>query len=276
MKKLLVGLLLLGCVQAVRGGEPSFAPITTGALDGVNGHIQGIACSDDAIYLSYIEGLLKIDWTGKVLKHVKARRHMGDVAFRDGKLYGTLGKTKDPHKGLGGTPYIQIFDADLNLVGEKQITSAPGIDGIAFLGDSIYVGGGSLGAGPKAHTTNLVVKLDAKMEHVASLKLDYGSRTKYGVQNATAADGKVWLFFYSAGKGEKSCAVLDADMKLVKAMDFKGGNGVDALPPRFGKSERPRFLVCRTLGYPIKKGVPVKVQLKFVEVVGDKVVELGK
>lgn len=277
MRKLLVGVALLCGAWAACGGEPSFKKIVTapGALDGVNGHIQGIACTDDAIYLSYIEGLVKLDWSGKVLRHVKARRHMGDIAFHGGKLHGTLGKTKDPRKGLGGTPYIQTFDADLNFVGEKLVASAPGVDGIAFLGDEAFVGGGSLGHGKNPHATNLVVKLDARFDPVATNLFSYGTLTAYGVQNATAADGKVWLFFYPADKkGGKGCAVVDKDMNLVKALDFRGGNGVDVLPPRFGKSANPRFLVCRTLGYPIKRGVPVQAQLRFVEVVGDKVVDL--
>lgn len=251
-------------LRTVESKNP-FRTIVTkrGALKGVEGHVQGIACSDEAIYLSFTTTLVKLDWKGNVLKRVPARRHMGDISYREGRLYACLGRTKDPNEGLGGTAFIQIFDADLGFVGEKRTPSAPGIDGIGIWGDKIFVGGGSRECG-LPHTRNLVVKLDNQLEPLASAWIDYGVRTVHGVQNVTVADGKVWCFLYTAEREDPGCVVLDEDLNLLKVVDFTAGNGVDALPPRFGKSKNPRFLVCRTL--PSVDGTGVRAELRFVEI----------
>jgi len=254
---------------AVAGESASFGPIVTepGALKGTDGHVQGIACSDEHIYLAFTTDLIKLDWTGKVVKRAPARRHTGDIAYRNGRLYACVGKTKDPNKGLGGLAHIQVFDTDLNLIGEKRTPSAPGIDGIGIWGDNeVFVGGGSVECG-KPHTSNLVVRLNAKLEPTASAWVDYGSRTKHGVQNVTVANGLVWCFFYPADpkKGDKNCAILDRDLRLVGTFSLGSANGVDILPPRFGKSVNPRFLVCRTI-YPTKTSEK-RAELSFVEVV---------
>lgn len=235
-----------------------------GALKGVDGHVQGIACSDDAIYLSFITTLVKLDWKGNVLKIVPARRHMGDIAYHNGKIYGCLGKTKDPNVGLGGTAYIQVFDTDLNLIGEKRTPDAPGIDGIGILGNHVFVGGGTKGYSRAPHLENLIVKYDGKLEPVAKAWVDYGVKTNHGIQNIAIAEGKVWCFFYTSYEGQSGCAVLDTDLKLITSVAFTGGNGVDALPPRFGTSKAPRFLVCDTL-YAQDDSGP-RAQLRFVTI----------
>lgn len=263
--------LFLGLVSVLAffcGAETlSFVPILTepGALDGTDGHVQGIACSDENIYLSFTTTFVKLDWNGKVVHRAPARRHTGDIAYHNGRLYACVGKTKDPDKGLGGLAHIQVFDTDFNLLGEKRTPSAPGIDGIGIIGDDIFVGGGSVECG-KSHTTNLVVRLNSKLEPTLSKWLDCGSRTKHGVQNVTVANGLVWCFLYPANPkaGDRNCMILDTNLNLIGTMNLGTSNGVDALPPRFGLSANPRFLVCRTI-HPTK--APLKqAELTFVEV----------
>jgi len=242
-------------------------PVEPGVLRGTDGHVQGIACSDEHIYLSFTTDLIKLDWTGKVVKRVPARRHTGDIAYRNGRIYACVGKTKDPNKGLGGIAHIQVFDTDLNLIGEKPTPSAPGIDGIGIWGDhEVFVGGGSVECG-KSHTSNLVVRLNAKLEPTAKAWIDYGSKTKHGVQNVTVANGLVWCFFYAANPkaGDRNCAILDQDLNVVGTLSLGCANGVDVLPPRFGKSVNPRFLVCKTI-YPTKT-TEKRAELSFVEIV---------
>ena len=255
-----------------------FAPITTrpGALDFIKSHIQGIAVTDDHIYLSHIEGITQIDWQGNVVRNVEVRRHMGDVEVVDGIVYGTLGKTKEPHKGLGGTGYIQMFRADtLEHVGEdvNLHAVAPGIDGIAYLNGSFYVGGGRVG-GRKTPVRNLVVTLDKDLKPVKSANVDRGWQTMAGVQNVAAVNGEIWLFFYPRGPKDPHCVVVDEDLNWLRTVDLKGGNGVKALPPRFGKSQFPRFLVCHTRGAIGSDILPPRAELRFVEIRGDEVVDL--
>ena len=269
MIRLMAVFIVSFCLTRTVQAEQSipFQTIRTepGALEGTDGHVQGIACSDENIYLSFTTTLVKLDWNGKVVKRVPARRHTGDIAYRNGRIYACVGKTKDPDKGLGGVAHIQVFDEGLTLIGEKRTPSAPGIDGIGILGDTVFVGGGSVESG-KPHTTNLVVRLNAKLEPTASAWIDYGSKTRHGVQNVTVANGLVWCFFYAANPkaGDRNCAILDPDLNLVGTMNLGSANGVDALPPRFGKAVNPRFLVCRTI-YPTKTS-PKIAELTFVEV----------
>ena len=255
-----------------------FAPIVTkpGALDFIKSHIQGIALTDDVIYLSHIEGITKIDWTGNVITNVVVRRHMGDIEVVDGLVYGALGKTKDPHKGLGGTAYVTTFRADdLAHVGEDVCLRhvAPGIDGIAYLNGFFYVGGGRLG-GKKSPVRNLVVKLDRDLKPVKSANLDRGWKMNAGVQDVAAVNGEIYLFFYPKSPTDPSCVVVDEDLNWLRTVNLWGGNGVKALPPRFGKSEHPRFLVCRTLGVIGSDILPPQVELRFVEIRGEKAVDL--
>ena len=255
-----------------------FAPIVTkpGALDFIKSHIQGIALTDDAIYLSHVEGITRIDWQGNVVTNVDVRRHMGDIEVVDGVIYGALGKTKDPHKGLGGRGYIQTFRAsDLARVGEDVCLHhvAPGIDGIAYLNGFFYVGGGRIG-GKKGPVRNLVVKLDRDLRPVKSANLDRGWKTWFGIQDVAAVNGEIFLFFYPKGPKDPSCVVVDEDLNWLRTVDLWGGNGVKALPPRFGKSKYPRFLVCQTLGVVGSDVLPPQAELRFVEMRGGKAVDL--
>lgn len=261
-----------------RRRKSKFAPIVTkpGALSCVKGHIQGIALTDDEIYLSSIEGLTKIDWSGNVLTNVVVHRHMGDIEIVDGVLYGALGKTKDPHKGLGGTAYIQTFRAsDLAHIGDDVCLKsvAPGIDGIGYLNGFFYVGGGRLG-GKTTPVRNLVVKLDRNLNPVKSVNLDRGWETAYGIQDVAAVGHEIFLFFYPKGPKDPSCVVVDEELNWLRTVNLWGGNGVKPLPPRFGTSEYPRFLVCRTYGVAGSDILPLWAELRFVEIRGDEVIDL--
>ena len=265
-----------GAPQRLRPSR--FAPIVTkpGELDFLKSHIQGIALTDDVIYLSHVEGLVKIDWTGNVITNVEVRRHMGDIEVVDGLVYGALGKTKDPHKGLGGTAYVTTFRADdLAHVGEDTCLRhvAPGIDGIAYLNGFFYVGGGRLG-GKNSPVRNLVVKLDRDLKPVKSANLDRGWKMVAGVQDVAAIDGEVYLFFYPKSSTDPSCVVVDEGLNWLRTVDLWGGNGVKALPPRFGKSKYPRFLVCRTYGVSGSDVLPLQAELRFVEIRGGKAIDL--
>ena len=69
-----------------------------------SGHIQGLACSEKGIYLSHQEGLAKIDWNGKMVKHIETARHLGGIACADGKIYGSfiIRNPKDMKDGKPG------------------------------------------------------------------------------------------------------------------------------------------------------------------------------
>jgi len=57
-----------------------------------HGHIQGAACSEQAIYLAHQGGIVKIDWqTSRLVKEVEAPPHLGDIAYAKGRIYGAAG-----------------------------------------------------------------------------------------------------------------------------------------------------------------------------------------
>ncbi len=69
-----------------------------------SGHIQGLACSGKGIYLSHQTGLAKLDWDGKLVKHVNAPGHLGGIACANGRIYGAfiIRRRADMKDGMPG------------------------------------------------------------------------------------------------------------------------------------------------------------------------------
>ncbi len=187
-------------------------------IKSVTGHIQGSCVSEDAIYLSYVLGIIKLDWNGKFIKEVSLPNHNGDVAYHKGKIYSAV--------SLKGGGEIHVFDADLNPI--KKISYPHGFDGIGVLNDAVYVG-----IGPNPHTPhrgNKIGKFDLDLNEIKVVNFDHGFETHYGAQNITT-DGKyLYVFFYNATKGGHPCAVIDEDINLIKTIRFSAGTGIDFLP----------------------------------------------
>lgn len=177
-------LLLVVMVLAnlhVRGEE--FPPLTLAPeiLDAKGGHIQGIAASDEALYIAQMTQLVKIDWQGKLLKSQKVLKHTGDITFANGELFAAVAPYQGEHKGKG---IIQVFDQDLNLLRETLVDRS--IDGICFHEGVLYVGMGAKEQPSKnPHRVNLIGRFDAKtLKEVAPrAEFDYGFATRYGFQD---------------------------------------------------------------------------------------------
>ena len=85
-------LLLVGCARKVPTPEPVAAgpePFTAGpeVFNPDGSHIQGIAASEDALYISQDRHLAKVDWTGKLLKSREVPNHTGDLCWYKGELF---------------------------------------------------------------------------------------------------------------------------------------------------------------------------------------------
>ncbi|MBE6688795.1 MAG: hypothetical protein E7588_05905 [Ruminococcaceae bacterium] len=89
-------------------------------------HLQGITCDDEGryMYMSFTNLLVKIDMhTNRVVGTVKGLKpgsltqgaHLGCLAYHDGKVYGSLGYTKEKQW------YIAVFDCD-KINGEVNYT----------------------------------------------------------------------------------------------------------------------------------------------------------
>ena len=256
MKKflLLTTIVLSFCVS---GGE-NFAPITAGngELDAASGHIQGICASDEALYFSHQKGIFKLDWTGKVLKHVTTENHTGDLCFYNGKIYSAIACYEPERRGRGA---IQEFSEDLEALRRYDLPFP--IDGITVLNGFFYFGAGP--NPPKAHRGNRLAKLAADFSgKISFVNIDHGYNTKWGCQAVTSAGNLLFISFYGSGT-PMATAVFDENGKTVNVLKFSANKGLTVLPPRF-KSAKPRFLKLVELRRHGKKDSPM-VQLDFYE-----------
>ena len=274
MRKRLLPLLLAAALTplpATAQPAPDFAPIRSvkGQLNMVNGHIQGIAAAPDAIYLSCLTYIIKLDWHGQHLKHVRTPNHTGDLAFHDGTLYAAIALRKPDADGNSGL--IQAYDADLNLL--SQTVYPKGTDGITVLDGTLYFGVGP--NPPKAHRGNSLAKaalpLPKALPH-QPVTVDHGHKTHYGYQNLTTDGQRLLGFLYAAGNPFGG-VILDRNLNVLKLLPFAAGNGIDLLPRNLQEDGKPlRFIRCRTLHNWRKTDVandPPQVILEFFELRDD-------
>jgi len=266
--KRIVAIAAAAIVFASHGAAPFFTE--PGALDPAGGHVQGACTDGEFYYLSQMTGICKFDRSGKLVKRVAAVCHTGDICWHDGRLYSSVAVYQGPHKDKG---MIQVFDRDLKLVREKLLDRPT--DGIAFLNGVLYVGGGSNletvphtpGQAPQSktpHRENVILRLDPEtLEVIGRAVIDYGYKTRYGVQNIATDGRQLYLCFYAV-KGAPGVAVYGPDLKLQGTIDFTAGNGFDALPGAAADG-KTRFFACQTINSPDK---PLRCRITFYELDG--------
>ena len=219
----------------VSAGE-SFSPIVTrpGEFDRINGHMQGICASNDAIYIACQTGIFKIDWQGKLLKYTKAVNHTGDLCFYNGKVYSSVAYYDKHLKGRGA---IVEYNSDLEELRCYELDFP--IDGIAVINGFFYFGAGP--NPPVSHRGNKLAVLKADFSgKIRFVKIDHGYPTRFGTQAITVWKDQIFASFYGAQTPMQS-AVFDEQGKTLKVLKFNANYGFEALPERF-KSADPRFL----------------------------------
>ena len=202
------------------------------------GHIQGACCSEKAIYLSHSHGILKIGWDGKLIRQVKAPDHLGDSAYADGKIYGAFvirnkALRKDGKKGL-----VRVWDEDLNVLREAWFDEA--LDGIAVIGDTVYVGVDRWG--PDKHDGCCVKRLTKDLLDRGNVDLDLGYQIHYGVQTM-ATDGTD-LFLGNYGGTSRVAKNLTNPVKV----KLNCAEGFGLVPKSVSKCDTPVFFVVKALG----------------------------
>ena len=226
MKKLFFIFSVAIAAMSVLAETVSVPPVFTvkGELDKAHGHMQGMAVSDNAIYVSHMAGIFKLDRNGKLIKHVKAETHTGDICYSNGKVYAAVAYYDKARKGKG---CIAIYDADLNMLGKHELDKST--DAVTVLGDYIY-----FGVGPtmqKAHNVNRICRMKSDFSGKAEIfEFDYGTPTHFGAQTL-CNDGKfIYGSFYSAvKKGGFGGVIFTPDMKVVKPIVFSGSIGLDTV-----------------------------------------------
>ncbi len=211
------------------------------------GHIQGMTCSERAIYLSHKLGIEKIGWDGKWIKHVDAPPHLGDIFYDRGKIYGAffLSGLKDgADQGM-----VRVWDEELNAIGEKRLKT--GIDGIAVLNETIYFSPDPDGVKP--HDGCYIGRLDMHLNELAPVKLDLGYRIQYGVQTMVTDGKDVFLVCYGAPRNEGNpngynTTRMSVDLKPLENYRFGGSEGLALVPKSISKRNNPVFMMVCALG----------------------------
>ncbi|MBQ1456281.1 MAG: hypothetical protein IIZ25_10620 [Thermoguttaceae bacterium] len=219
-------------VRAIEVSDEAFANAAT--------HIQGICCDEEAVYLVSANAIFKVDWTGKLLCWKEAPWHSGDPTLHGGKLYVSMSSDE----GIG----LYEYDTDLNLLRKIDLAESHRTDGIAFLGDHLFIGGPS----PKEeHSTARVVEYDADFNFVAEHEVDFGAKISYGTQTAVAWNDSIIFGFYRDDRAVKYNTLrVDRQMNVLDRYEQVVSTGIDLAPgSRQGDDpSRPRFLVCRSRG----------------------------
>ena len=229
-------------VSAENGANAELRPFTVGTetLDPKGGHVQGIAASEDSLYVAQMTRLVKVDWKGNVLAQRAVQSHTGDIAWHDGELYTAVAVYPERKEGR-----IQVFDKDLNLLRETVVDRT--IDGIAYADGVLYVGmGAKAHPSKKPHRVNIIGRFDAKTlrEITPRAEFDYGYETKYGCQNIVF-DGVRFIASFYAVKGSPEVAFFDKDLKILGTAFAKCNQGFDILPPSM-RGSGLRFVRAKT------------------------------
>ena len=235
-----------------------------------SGHIQGLTCSESGIYLSHQEGLAKIGWDGKLVKHVATPRHLGGIAYANGRIYGAF-IIRSPNDMKGGMPgLLRVWDEDLNQVDEKAFQEGAG--SIAVIGDTIYY---ALEQEKQPHRQCSIMRLGLDLAERGKQTFDFGYDIKYGIQ-AMATDGKS---FICANYGGVSLANPEfTTFKRLKSPSF--AEGIALVPKSIAKRKKPVFMAVRALGGNMKgwrkdpKNNPPRIRLDFYEFDGEKFTDI--
>ena len=241
MKKLFFA-VAIAVSSAVFAAAPSMSPVFTvpHELDMLvkAGHIQGACCSEQGVYLSHQLGIVKIGWDGKLIKTVEAPAHLGDTAYADGKVYGAFVIRDKKLRKDGMQGLVRVWDENLDMIAEAWFPEA--LDGIAVLGDTVYVGVDKWGKGK--HPLCCVKRLGLDLRQKDNVDVDLGFDIHYGVQTM-ASDGKD-LFFGCYG----GTARVGTDLKDVDKVAFSCAEGFGLVPRSVTKSDANIFFVVRAMG----------------------------
>jgi len=215
---------------ALGAGAAELKPFNVGSevFDPAGGHIQGIAASEEALYVAQMTMLLKFDWAGKLIRKVRVITHTGDITYHNGEIYTAVAVYEGPNTGKG---MIRVFDRDLNLIRETLIDRM--VDGIAYLDGVLCLGmGAKTQPSQEPHRVNVLGRFDAKTlaETAPRADFDYGYETKFGFQNI-ATDGKVLYGTFYSVKGAPQVAVFDKALKILGTHTLEANQGLDVVPP---------------------------------------------
>ena len=237
-----------------------------------SGHVQGMCCSEKAIYLSHQLGIEKLGWDGRLVKRLSVPAHLGDVAYAGGRIYGAFVIRDKALRSEGRQGLVRVWDEDLNQLAEAWFDEP--LDGIAVLGKTVYVGVDKWGR--PAHALCAVKRLGLDLAPLGNATVNLGFKIHYGVQTM-ATDGKSLFFGLYGAPAEEgnqkryTCARLTPGLKVMACLTLGCSEGFCRVPKSVAKRETPVFLAVHALGGNMQgwredpANNPPRVRLDFYE-----------
>ena len=282
VKKILARKAVVAALVAIVSGilfaaeEPRLDAISTvpHELDWLvqSGHIQGACCSEQGIYLSHSLGLDKIGWDGRLQKHIEVPGHLGDCAYANGRIYGAFLIWDGKQRKGGKKGLVRVWDENLEQVDEAWFDEA--LDGIAVLGDTIYVGIDRWGNKP--HSLCCVKRLGLDLSDKGNVVIDLGYNIVFGVQTM-ATDGTS-LFFSNYAVGPKdgnperfNTTRLTPELKVVENLKFRCTQGFGLVPKTVSRRDAPVFFKVCAMGGDMHgwrkdpENNPPRIRIEFYE-----------
>jgi len=236
IKKLSVAVSAVLTLTLSVGALESREPVRTvpHELDALvnGGHVQGIACSAEGVYLSHSLGIEMVGWDGKFIRRVTAPDHLGDTAFADGRLYGAFCLRKA--ESFGGKPgLVRVWDAQLKTLAERTF-DVP-LDGITVLNGKVYVGVGTKDGA--WHRGCRIKVLDLELNELEDVAVDFGYDIAYGVQTMSAVGNEIICGCYGG------TSIGSADLKTWRRIGLNCGEGIDRVPRAVAGTDQPLYVV---------------------------------
>lgn len=185
-----------------------------------DGHLQGVAADENAIYWSFTRTIVKTDFAGKLLAKTRGPSHQGDLCVKDGTVYVAVNLGKFNFETQGVSKVMAYRSSNLAKCGEWDLPEMRhGAGGMTWMGDRFFVIGGL----PATHERNYVYEYDRDFRFVKRHDLETGF-TLMGIQTAHYEDGRFYFGIYG-GKGDPA-GVLECPADLASYRRWNGGGNM--------------------------------------------------
>ena len=179
-------------------------------------HLQGTATDGTNIYWTFTTVLAKTDWSGKLVGKTSIEKgHMGDLCFRNGKVYVGMNHGKKDGARVGDE--VWIYDAETLKLLEKRPTPEPAWcnNGIEWYGGSFWV----ITSAPRHSEYNFLYEYTPDFRYRTCVMVKSGW-TNLGVQTICRKGDTILLGCYGGDDPEqphKSCTVAIDGRRLLDA-----------------------------------------------------------
>lgn len=239
-----VVMVMLGVTSMALCAADALKPIEV-QLDALvsAGHVQGLACSEKAIYVAHMKGIEVLDWNGRHVKSVEAPCHLGGIAYDNGLIYGAIILRDRKERAVPGM--IRVWNEDFKVVRERRFPINMGSVGV--LNGTVYAATDRWMKAAGDHDLCSMKTLDLELNEKANVDIDLGYKIRYGIQTI-ATDGKeLFLFCYGGTSRIAPSLKNPVNMKDVLPKGLRGAEGFAAVPKAISGSDQTVFMTVEAL-----------------------------